>query len=512
MRVSTMRHGQPACPGNHTATPASPELPRARQANNARRANGRRERQAVLQNRLIELLLALTLSIPGVSSFVVPGHVQTARRRAIQPTEATASLELSQQVLWSCAGVVGKVLASSTQHGGCRGNVRAMVMCAPDTYTWSPQDLTKDRAGFLPISDDDYVKKYQRNPELWPVEVFLIAYRRRINKTTGKSETQILVRKSANGTSKWGVGTGVPVTRWIASTQEKPPLGYRWSEPPMPTQEPPRIRFEASSFPEFPKDGQESWSYDKIDICEDAFDGQFKDPELEEYASQIRKGLRSKLSEQMDDATNLNSWEANRDSEVKTVVDNANSLAAIQGTLRMSGLFARKEAEAGPRYVALGDSAPDPAKLVQSMRIFTMFPQMPSPMPSPSTPPEELRREIRSRKSRMAESGRDPHTDPYGRMFTHISTSNPSNTIHGVYLTLDATDLPELDEVFAVDLFGTKETKREWKSLLDLKVLESDGRTISTDDTKPTFISGFIVRQLVKDGVIRVDETEERQA
>jgi len=112
----------------------------------------------------------------------------------------------------------------------------------------------------------------------------------------------------------------------------------------------------------------------------------------------------------------------------------------------------------------------------------------------------------------MAESGRDPHTDPYGRMFTHISTSNPSNTIHGVYLTLDATDLPELDEVFAVDLFGTKETKREWKSLLDLKVLESDGRTISTDDTKPTFISGFIVRQLVKDGVIRVDETEERQA
>ena len=77
---------------------------------------------------------------------------------------------------------------------------------------------------------------------------------------------------------------------------------------------------------------------------------------------------------------------------------------------------------------------------------------------------------------------------------------------------MDATDLPELDEVFAVDLFGTKETKREWKSLLDLKVLESDGRTISTDDTKPTFISGFIVRQLVKDGVIRVDETEERQA
>ena len=454
-------------------------------------------------------LLAVTLSIPGVSSFVVPGHVQTARRRAFQATEASASLQLPQQALQAAgAAVVGRMLASCTRHG-CRSNVLAMIMCAPDTgeqYTWSPQDLTKDCAGFLPIPDDDYVKKYQRNPELWPVEVFLIAYRRRIHKTTGESEMQVLVRKSANGTSKWGVGTGVPVTRWIASTQEIPPRGYRWSEPPVPAQDTARIRFEASSFPEFPEGGQDSWSYDKIDICEDAFSGQFKDPELQEYASKIHKLMQAKLTEQMDDEKNLHSWEADRDSEVKTVVDNANSLAAIQGTLRMSGLFARKEAGAGPRYVALGDSAPDPAKLVQSMRIFTMFPQMPSPMPLPSTPPDELQREIRSRDSRMAESGRDPHADPYGRVFTHKSTSNPSNTIHGVYLTLDATDLPGLDEVPAVDLFGTKEIKREWKSLQDLKVLESDGRTIGTDDTKPTFISGFIVRQLVKDRVMRVDQ------
>ena len=69
---------------------------------------------------------------------------------------------------------------------------------------------------------------------------------------------------------------------------------------------------------------------------------------------------------------------------------------------------------------------------------------------------------------------------------------------------MDATDLPGLDEVPAVDLFGTKEIKREWKSLQDLAVLESDGRTISTADTKPTFISGFIVRQLVKEGVMCV--------
>ena len=66
----------------------------------------------------------------------------------------------------------------------------------------------------------------------------------------------------------------------------------------------------------------------------------------------------------------------------------------------------------------------------------------------------------------------------------------------GVYLTLDATGL--LDDIPpALDLFGTKEVAREWVSLQDLKV-------DSTVDPKPTFISGFIVRQLVKEGVIDV--------
>ena len=423
----------------------------------------------------------MVLSIPGVSSFIVPGHMQNVQRRAIQPTvRATTAMQ----------------------------------------YTWSPQDLTRDCPGFLPIPEDDYVKKYQKNPELWPVEIFLIAYRRRRNKTTQQIETQVLVRASANGTSKWGLGTGVPATRWILSTQEKPPLGYTWSEPPARVQDsvlaqkPPRIRFEASSFPEFPKNGQESWAYDKIDICEDAFGPdatQFRDPELEAYANTIRHGLRTRLSEQINNRNTLNSWEANQLSEVKTVIDHANSVAAIQGTLRMSGLYARRKPCAAsdgspcPRYVGLGTDAPDHAKLVQSMRIFTMFPQMPDPMPLPSTPAEQLQKEITSREYRMAERGRDPHKDPYGRMFTHKSTSNPSNTIHGVYLTLDATDLPGLDEVPALDLFGTKEIKREWNSLQDLKVLDSDGQTISTEDTKPTFISGFIVRQLVKDGVIRIE-------
>ena len=74
-----------------------------------------------------------------------------------------------------------------------------------------------------------------------------------------------------------------------------------------------------------------------------------------------------------------------------------------------------------------------------------------------------------------------------------------------MYFTLDATDLPGLlDEVPALDLFGTKDIKRDWVSLQDLKVLDSEGKNIGTEDTKPTFISGFIVRQLVKEGVIDI--------
>ena len=127
--------------------------------------------------------------------------------------------------------------------------------------------------------------------------------------------------------------------------------------------------------------------------------------------------------------------------------------------------------------------------------------QMPDPMPLPSASPEELQREIATRDDRMAESGRDPHQDAHGRRFTHKSTSNVSNTIHGIYLVFDATELPDLDNVPAMDLFGTREIRREWVSLQDLAVLDTDG-AIGTVDTKPTFISGFIVRQLCEDGGI----------
>ena len=376
---------------------------------------------------------------------------------------------------------------------------------ADQQVTWAPQDLTKDQAGSVPIPKDDYVKLYQRKPELWPVEFFFIVYRRVRNKETQECETQVLVRKSANGTSEWGVGSGVPATRWVLS-QGDPPVGYQKSEP--------LISFEATNFPEFPKGGQESWSYDKIDIREDALNGpdaeEFEDSELEEYATGILRDLRSRLSEDMKGRETMDSWEASTLAVVKSIVDRASSLAAIQGSLRMSGIFARKQsgeaanASSRPRHVDLCKDAPAPAQLVESMRIYTMFPQMPEPMPSPSATAEELQMEIRNRDTRMAQTGRDPHRDRHGRIFTHRSTSNVSNTIHGVYFSLDATGLEGLDEVPALDLFSTKEVKREWKSLQDLKVLAPDGQSIGKEDTKPTFISGFIVRQLVKEGVIDI--------
>ena len=222
----------------------------------------------------------------------------------------------------------------------------------------------------------------------------------------------------------------------------------------------------------------------------------------------------------------LSTWDASTISVVKNAVDNDNSLAAIQGTLRMSGIFAHREDKNGKkvgedrnafddgssRYIPLvGNDAPDPAKLVDSMRIYTMFPQMPNPMPLPSkSSSEELKNEILSRPTRMLQTGRNPHVDKYGRIYTHISTSNVSNTIHGIYLTLDVTnyldnDDDDIDNVPpALDLFGKRRIQREWVSLEDLKVLDPEDGSLGAEDTKPTFISGFIVRQLIKDGSIKI--------
>merc|ERR1711935_904549 len=63
-----------------------------------RRGRPSARKRAYGRGAVIELL-AVTLWVPGVSSFVVPTHVQTVPRRAIQPTEATASLELPQQAM-----------------------------------------------------------------------------------------------------------------------------------------------------------------------------------------------------------------------------------------------------------------------------------------------------------------------------------------------------------------------------------------------------------------------------
>ena len=159
----------------------------------------------------------------------------------------------------------------------------AASLKAPTTHSWAPQDLTKDRAGFAPIPDDDYVKKYERNQALWPVEFFVIVYRRIRDGTA-----EVLVRRSANGTSKYGVGTGAPATRWILSSQE-PPRGYVKNG----------MSFAASNFPEF--DADEDWSYDKVDICADAFAGE--DPELEAFAGEIRDGLIAPTSPRGQEAT-----------------------------------------------------------------------------------------------------------------------------------------------------------------------------------------------------------------
>ena len=242
------------------------------------------------------------------------------------------------------------------------------------------------------------------------------------------------------------------------------------------------ISTQASNFPEF--DADEDWSYDKIDIRGDAFARE--DVELEAFAGEIRDGLIQHLAAR----TGTDAWEQSTLSVVRSVLEKPNSLAAIQGTLRMSGVFSQKAT--GGRYVDLADAA----GLAESVRIYTMFPQMPSPMPAPTATPEELREEMTTRAERMRQSGRDPHADRHGRVYTHISTPNVSNTIHGVYLTLDATGL--LDDIPpALDLFGTKEVEREWVSLRDLAV-------DAAEDPKPTFISGFIVRQLVAEGVIDV--------
>jgi hypothetical protein len=50
-----------------------------------------------------------------------------------------------------------------------------------------------------------------------------------------------------------------------------------------------------------------------------------------------------------------------------------------------------------------------------------------------------------------------------------------------------------------------RKIKREWLSLEDLQSLDRSGKKVDTKDPKRTFISGFIDRQLVKEGVINIE-------
>ena len=363
-------------------------------------------------------------------------------------------------------------------------------------FTWHPQDLTQDRLGFLPIPDDDYVKQYQRRPELWPVEFFLTSMsskRRTRDSLFGLGQRDLQV----------GCWHGVPATRWILSLPTRVLLLATSGPSRLP---PTGTRGESASmrYFEFPQSQQQSWTFDRSTFGKDAHRPRAEelgDPELEEYARKIRDGLRPLLSERCA-TTRTTAWGRGRPLSRggEFVLEKPHCLAAIQGTLRMSGLFSRRTTAPNSRYIDLGEGAPDPAQLVRSTRIFTMFPQMPDPMPLPSTSAEDLRQEIASREARMAESGRDPHQDRHGRWYTHKSTSNPSNTIHGVTspwtppICLGSTTC--LPWICSVPRRSSESGSRSGSQVLD-----ADGN-VSTEDTKPTFISGFIVRQLVKEGVI----------
>ncbi|EJK50126.1 hypothetical protein THAOC_30937 [Thalassiosira oceanica] len=349
-------------------------------------------------------------------------------------------------------------------------------------------DLTRDNPGFDSIADD-YIKSYQSDPEnLWPVEFFIVAYRRLGARRRSPGErVEVLVRSSANGTSKYGLGTGVPATRWIHS-KSNPPKGYQTSEG--------KATFHARDFPW--SDG--GWSYSKIDIQDRVFARVgLGDPDLEKVASILRDHLLVHFADFLRDE-NLSHWDSSTARTVMSTLDKKSSISAIQGSLRMSGLFASKN---DGRYKSVSRLV---REIARAAKVVTMFPQMPYPhLPSPDTQEEELRRELVTRQERMRAEGVDRHRDKHGRVYTHISTSNVSNTIHGVYLPIDVTDIMLNDDETppALDLFGTDEAERMWISLADLGVINSDG-SIKDDDPKSTFISGLVLRHMVEEGSIEL--------
>jgi hypothetical protein len=80
----------------------------------------------------------------------------------------------------------------------------------------------------------------------------------------------------------------------------------------------------------------------------------------------------------------------------------------------------------------------------------------------------------------MTASGRSPHQDPPIRTCVHPQ-------VHRQYQELHSRNLPSHGR------FGHFWI-RPYARLQDLDVLNEDGESISNMDTKPKFISGFIVR------------------
>jgi hypothetical protein len=56
--------------------------------------------------------------------------------------------------------------------------------------------------------------------------------------------------------------------------------------------------------------------------------------------------------------------------------------------------------------------------IAKSVRIYTMFPQMPDPMPRPSTPPEESKEESTTRPLRREQTGRNPQ---FEKIYTYFN-------------------------------------------------------------------------------------------
>ena len=98
----------------------------------------------------------------------------------------------------------------------------------------------------------------------------------------------------------------------------------------------------------------------------------YDDPQLHAYAEQIRATLGQQLLRSNNDNNN-SEWDATLRTILRHILDAPNSVTAIQGSLRMSGVLDD------------GRRRPPTSELFDTMtsRVYTMFPHMPDPLPPP---------------------------------------------------------------------------------------------------------------------------------